>query len=228
MRHGQHVVVAEHDALGPAGGAGGVDDRGQGMRVRGQRRGRPRGGGRLQPGLDIAQARVRVLAVVALEQQHALQAVQIRDRLREPPPVRPGLHQQQAAPGVVEDVGHVVRPVLGVQRHHHQAQPLGGLVEADPVGTVAQLDGDTLAGLEPLGGQRGAPAGHPRTHVLPVDLAPGAFGLVEPAVGGPPGAAAHPLLEQAGERSRSLDRDNVFGPILHALLPAAASRGVLR
>ena len=106
---------------------------------------------------------------------------------------------------VVEDVGEILRAILHVERHDHEAVRVRALVVGNPLAGVAQHDRDAVSGLEAFGGESGAhPAREPR------DLRP----LVEPprldrrvvlAVGHGAGRERHAPREHVGDGVPRLD-----------------------
>ena len=191
---GKQVVVRQHHALGPAGGAARVDDRGEALRVvrdvtvdAGFRQ---PFGHRLHP--RIAEGRAR-----GVQHQDALHAREVDLQHAKLVPLLLRIEQHQPRAAVGEDVGDVVRAVDGVERHGDEALAVGRLVEHHPFGGVALHQRDAVAGIQALLREPGLPAADSRIHLGPGARAPAAGVGVEVDVGGAVRGALRALTEQA-------------------------------
>ena len=107
---GHEVAVGEHAALGAAGGAGGVDDRGEVER-----------GGRRTPCLELVVGDVGAepgqhVDRVVLDRPDVPQLVEVGADLGDPAQVRGALGDHRARAGVAEDVADLRRPTTSRRR----------------------------------------------------------------------------------------------------------------
>ena len=132
--HRIQVAMRLHHALGPAGGARGVEQPGQvvGCTVRGRhgRCGQRRLVGRFARRVDLAQ-----------RGQAAEQRLQIGGKILG--------HEQDRRTGIAEDELDLARVQLGVDRHHRQPGPPGGIQQLQVRHVVGHVDRHTIAGLQP-------------------------------------------------------------------------------
>ncbi len=194
---GEEVAVREGAALGAAGGAGGVDEGGEGV-----------GAQHAAPYGDLG---VRHLYAGLCEPGHVLlvhhpqvaQVGQVRQFGADGGGLGGGLGEQGDGAGVVQDPAGLEDRRGGVDRHGDQAGGPGGEVEQRPLVRRAGHDGDTVTRHQPLGDQ---PLGH-RAHLLGEvrgrDVRPAAVGQA---------AAEH---DGGGGRLRVVERQVREGTVLH-------------
>ncbi len=132
-------------------------------------------------------------------------------------PGRRVLHQQDPDRGILHDVGHVVRAVIGIQRHHHQTIAQCRLVVKHPFLAVVQMDRDPLTRRQPLRRQRRRPARDLLADLPPADVAPVTGRGIVTAVGQRIGCAPDPLAHQAVQRACIFGGDNVFSHQCHSI-----------
>ena len=143
MRIGQYVVMAQHHAFGRAGRARRINDRCE-------RGGVARDVARLaalvgQPLRDRIHPHVCVRVIRRLYDEDAHQATEFPAYLGKFLPLLIRAKQQHPALRIIQDVGNVVRTVLGIERHHDQAESQRRLVEYHPFRRVAKHDGDAVS-----------------------------------------------------------------------------------
>jgi hypothetical protein len=129
--------MAQHDALGSSGGAGGVDDARELVRIPADMLDRipaPGGVAVRQPGGHAGKPRIGRRTRQGLNTQDAHQASEPRPEIRKRSPLLGRFEQQQLGAAVLDDVGDIVGPVLGIQRHQHQPQPHRRLIQSNPGG----------------------------------------------------------------------------------------------
>ena len=151
----------------------------------------------------------------AAEDQYPLQIFLPGQRRTQPFPDSGVLYQQHLHRRVGHDVGNIVRPVIGIQRHRHQPAGQRGLVKVHPFLAVAQVYRDALAGQQVLGGQRRLPAGYLFTHFAPTGIAPRLAVGIKVAVGNNFRRALDTLQHQAIQRPGLLGGNNIFGSKRH-------------
>ena len=159
----------------------------------------------------------------ALQQHHPLGARRAAQGLREPFPAVGVLDQEHLHRRVLDHVGRVVGPVVGIERDGDQPQGEGGLVEHHPLGAVAQQQRHPVAGPQVLAREGGAPAVDRRRHLTPGEGLPALVAAVM-AIGDALGGAAHTVIEEPIEGARALDGDQVLGPTTHWCLPVVLTR----
>ena len=158
--------MAQHHALGPAGGARRINNGGERRRVaRNVARGAAVSG---QPLLDRFQPRLVGRRRLRFDGQDAHQPAQLIAHGRERFPLLVGAQQQRLAAGVVEYVGDVVAAVLGIKRDDDEPQSQRCLIENHPLRRVAQHDCDTVTRFQTVSFEGRLPA-----RDLAVDLPPG-------------------------------------------------------
>ena len=194
--------MAEHHALGPAGGSRGVNN--------GRQRGRiARHVARLaatlrQPLIDRFEPRVVAGARQRFHRQDAHQPAELIAHAGEGFPLLVRAEQQHLATGIVEDIGDVFGTVLRIQRHHDQAEAERRLIKDHPLRRVAQHHRHAIAGLQTVAFQRRLPARDLVIHLRPGVIAPVGVPRVEIAAGDCLRRAFDALAEQAVERYRLL------------------------
>jgi hypothetical protein len=129
--HRHQVAVRQHHALRAAGGAAGVEEPGQVLRLAFGRRRRPRVGERREQ--RIGRGRFGVDLPLQAGQRLG------RDIAR---------HEGPAGLRVVDDPRHLRRVQLGVHRHHHQPGPPGAPQDLQIARVVAHEDQHAVAGLQ--------------------------------------------------------------------------------
>ena len=154
-RHGQlghEVAVGQHAALGTAGGAGGVDDRGEVQR-----------GGRRTPCLELvvgdvgAEPRQDVDRVV-LDRPDVPQLLEVRADLGHPAQVRETLGDHGTRAGVAEDVADLRRRRRLVDRDAHRPGEPDGVVDQRPFVAGPRDQRDPVSGGDTGGDES---LGHP-------------------------------------------------------------------
>ena len=138
----QDVAMAEHDTLGPAGGAGGINNGGQCVGVN-----------RFdtqcvvicrQPVLCRKRLQAGSGGFDRIQRNNALQARQrIVNRLKRLPLLRATDHQQPGAT-VLQHQADVVRTVIHIQGDQDEAESLGGDIEGGPLRAVGGHNGNTV------------------------------------------------------------------------------------
>ncbi len=145
----EDVTVAEHHALGPAGGAGGVDEREQVVGLHGGFEGFQRGhvGGGAQ-GQQVGEGAVA-------------RAWRSKVKMCSGPWVRPGhgllhpgqqllaFHQHHPHAGILENVAVVLHRDGGVHGHAHGPQLGNAHIGHHPLGAVGANDGHFIGGPTP-------------------------------------------------------------------------------
>ena len=203
------VAVAELDPLGAAGGARGVDDRGQGLRAQG--RGAPieLAGVHASAGLDEPQ---HVLAPHAQD----LQVRQLGDCGRQRSDHGGHglvLHNDKPHPGVGENPLSLLSRGRLIDGHHHQARLPGGEVQQRPLVRGVRHDADGVAGLKALCDEACGHLAHfgaegAGAHLSPASPQWGRAGD-ESAVG----VAPHALGQCPGRRHAVMNRDPQLGGV---------------
>ena len=148
---GQHIGMAQHDAFGSAGRARGVDDGCQtGI---GRRLGRlcavlatGQQVGQAERGKTARQADVR--RGIRVEMDDVLKARDLGRNLGDFLPLVIAGHSQHARPGIVEDIGQVVRRAGQVERYVYPAQIQTGQIEQWPFGAVIGQNSQPVARLK--------------------------------------------------------------------------------
>ena len=175
----QHVVVAQHHALGHSRRARCVDQRGQ--RVgRGRQTGLHKLGGRLALRQPVSQqghrhaCRSDRAARRLIDDDYLAQRRQRNAGGGNGLPLRVGESQQHRGITVGQDVGDAGRIVDGMQRHRHTGQGQRGLVDADRIKAVGQHDRDAGAARQRKTFKRHAKARYPRAGALPGNAGPAA------------------------------------------------------
>ena len=203
---GQDVVMREHHALGTPGRARSVDNGCERMRIA---RHVARLSARVrQPFVERFQARLSRIRD-RRDREDARQPAELVLDFRQRLPLLRTLDHQHLAASIADDVGGVVRAVLGIERHHHQPQAERRLIVDHPLRTVAQHHCDAVAGPEPVLFQSGLPARRLVIHLHPGVIAPVAVRLVEMPIRDQIRSALYALPEQAVERDRGLDRNHM-------------------
>ena len=143
----QEVAVREHAALGAAGRARGVDDRGQ---VEGRRR--------RTPGLEVRVGDVGAEAGqhphgVVVDRPDVPQLLEVGAHLGDPGQVGRPLGDHGAGPGVAQDVSHLLGRRRLVHGHRHRAREPDRVVEERPLVPGPGDEGHPVAGLDAGGDQ---------------------------------------------------------------------------
>jgi hypothetical protein len=178
--HGHEVAVRQHHALGPAGGAAGVEQPGDVV------------GGTVHH--RNGTSRQQLLVGGGLDIDLALEGFELRWRH-----VRG--HEGPARLRVVDDPLRLAGVQLGIHRHHHQARPPRAKQHLQIAWVVALEQHHPVTGVQTGGGKRG---GQPRGALRP--LAVGGHGLGAVEQGGSVGVQtrhACQLLRQVHGRSLS-------------------------
>ena len=210
--------MAEHNALGTPGGARGVDDGRQGIRVAvtlDKLRRRLR-----QPILGDHHARIRgrdrECRGTRLQDDDAGRKGHIAENLGQPLPASGVVDQQQLDRRILQDIGRVLRSVVRVEGHRDQSERQRRLIEDHPIGAIAQQDGDPVPAVERLARERPVPACNPLARFGPGQLRPPGVAL-EMAIGDPRRRALDALNEEPVQGLGAVDRDQVLGPSAHGL-----------
>ncbi len=214
--------MRQHHALGSAGGAGGVDDGRQSLRVARHVARRPAIFGkpfrqRFHPCIASVGHRV--------DGKDAREAGELALDVRKRVPLIGALQQQHLAAGILENVSDVVRPVLGVERHHHQPQAQRRLVERHPFRRILQHHRDAVARLQTVALERRLPARDLAIDLRPGVVAPVVVLRIVGAVGDQIRGALHPLAEHPVERYRSFHGNQLTLRLCHGSSSFCASHG---
>ena len=217
----EDVVMAQHHALGTARGAGGIDDGGEfvGFAVV-----------LAQPTVAflagpvvVGQGRGFTFGIDGADADDAVQKAQLVAHRFQPFPVLAVADEQYPGTRVLQDVGNVLGPVVGVEGHHHQAQAERGLIDGHPFLGIAEQDGDAVAPGEVLFGQGVLAASHGLRHVGPGAVPPGpGFAVVLP-VGEGLRAAPDPFAKEAGQGAGGFGGNDVTCPLLRHCSDSPAS-----
>jgi hypothetical protein len=125
-------------------------------------------------------------------------------------PARIVADQQQPGAGILQDQPHVVGPIVHVEGHHHEAQPLGGDVECRPVAAIRQHDRNTVARTQVLTQERLLPPAHVIGKLAPAPGHPVPCGALELPVGNGIRRSSQPFLQQLTQVAVGTQRDDVL------------------
>jgi hypothetical protein len=161
LRVGGEIAVAEHRALGAAGGSRGVEDGGE-VGLGAGDVGEP--GGRAHGGLDQ-----RALAA-GIERVEGGDAVALRHRREAVAPGRIAHHQGRL--GVADEIVELRQRIGAVERQIDRARPQRREIEHQVFGRLLHLHGHAVAGLHAALAQHIGEAARHRQHVRIGDGAP--------------------------------------------------------
>ena len=217
------VAVTEHHPLRFACGTRGIDDGRQRIRVGGQMTCRATVFG--EPLRNRSQTRFVNRLCQRLDDEDTHQTTQLLAQAGKALPLLERAEDDDLATGIVEDVGDIVRPVLRVERHHHQAEAECCLIEHHPFGRIAHHHGDTVASLQTIAFQRRLPTRHLAINLRPTVVTPIGKVLIEIAVRQRLRRTLYAFAQQPVECARLFRRDRLIGihqpPPSCLLLPAA-------
>ncbi len=118
--------------------------------------------------------------------------------------------QQQANTGVFHDIGHVIRPVIGVDRYRDQAKTLSGNLEHDPLAAVTHAYRYAVTGIEAFCRHARVPEHNLVGHLLPADVFPFFRLRIELTIGAMTGAAAYTFMKQTEYGTGLIRMNDVF------------------
>ena len=141
-----------------------------------------------------------------------LEVIVFAQGMGDSPPACLIVQQQQPGLGLLEDIGDIVGAVIGIEGDDHQPQPQCSLVEAGPLRTIAQAQGDPVPRLKAKRVQGSLPPGNLRPELFPAETTPPLRRFVEVTVGLPRGRAADALAQQAVEGLRLIEANEIQLP----------------
>ena len=170
---GHEVAVAQHHALGRAGGAGGINDRSHVLRAN-----------LLEPAVELLLHVLPTALVHGLGQgddalgpvRHLVEdhdGVQIRKPvadLHHLIHVLPRPHEADPGVGVLQDILGLLRGVRGIDGHVRRTDGQDRLINDPPLPAIGREQGHVLPRLDPLGHEIGAHSTNHPVHLVPGDV----------------------------------------------------------
>ena len=197
--------MREHDALGAARRARGVDEAREVVPAReggeffvghGFAAGEPHAGG-----VDARKRPVEFGRLGFVEEHHLLQIRKRRPGGRDRVPARAGRGDEEARVRILQDVGAGPGGVDGVQRHGDEAVGKRGRVEGDGVERIGEEHRDALALFKAHRLEGAAPGLYAGVVLTPGGRNPDVLAVVELAEGFPIGPRQTGVLEHFGNRA---------------------------
>ena len=168
------VHVRQHRALGDPGGAGGIDDRGEGVGRHGLGP-PPEFAEPGQVGFGVGEGRQHVRFGARLgrvERNHALEAGELGPDRGDLLGLRGGRDEDEPCPGIPEQDGDLIGGQRRVDRHHHRAERQRGVVDHGPLGPVLREDGNPVSRDEAPGVEHRGDLGDSLLHLAISDGVP--------------------------------------------------------